>query len=69
MGDEQERLLIAEQALEIRSLTQENNELRERLSSIRKMLICVGGPLNDNKHNYSKEQLLLFFEIQQETEF
>ena len=60
--------LIGKQQLVIETLTKENNDLRNRLLRIHKMLICIGGPLNDNKLKYSKEQMAIFFEIEKETE-
>lgn len=60
--------LIGKQQLRIENLEAKNQALYERLVTIQKMLICIGGPLNDNKHKYSKEQMQIFFEIQKLTE-
>lgn len=59
--------LIAKQALEIATQKELISDLVQRLSDIRKMLICVGGPLNDNALKYSKEQALIFFKIEELT--
>lgn len=56
--------LIAEQQLKIRQLGLELNSLSSRLREIYSLLICIGGPLNDNKLKFSKEQREIFHDIQ-----
>lgn len=48
--------------------TSENSALREALEGIEKIMVCIGGPLNDNKEMYSDSQLKLFHEIQEMVE-
>lgn len=55
--------LVVEQQLEIRSLKQSLAIADELADNIRSILYCIGGPLNDNKLGYTKEQLSTFFEI------
>ncbi len=43
----------------------ENSALREALEGIEKIMVCIGGPLNDNKQMYSDSQLKLFREFQE----
>lgn len=55
--------IIAEQAVKIIKQARAIHDFNERLSRIRLHLICVGGPLNDNKSKYSSTQLELFQKI------
>ena len=55
--------LIARQAKENAELRDEVAELKERIVSVNNILYCIGGPLNDNKLEYSREQLSTFFAI------
>lgn len=55
--------LIASQELEIQNLKQQVTLKDEALSTISNLLTCIGGPLNDNKLGYSKEQLVTFNKI------
>ena len=56
-------ILISEQQIDIRHLTEVNNKYKEALDEIHNLLVCCGGPLNDNFQQYSKEQLKIFFKI------
>ena len=62
-GDKDKDLLIARQALKLAALQEDVEELRERISCATLRIICIGGPLNDNKLHYSKEQLVTFQRI------
>ena len=44
-------------------LKNEIKEMKESFSSIASMIVCIGGPLNDNVHRYNKKQLVIFREI------
>ncbi len=55
--------LIARQAKENAELRDEVAELKERIVSVNNILYCIGGPLNDNKLEYSREQLSTFLAI------
>ena len=55
--------LIARQAKQIEELRDENAELKERARKARLHIYCIGGPLNDNKLGYTKDQLVTFQEI------
>lgn len=55
--------LIAKQQMEIEMLKQLNTNFLESDNAIYKILHCIGGPLNDNKLGYTKEQLDPFFRI------
>lgn len=56
--------LIAEQQLTIRQLGLELNSASSRLREIHGLLICIGGPLNDNRERYSKAQRVIFHKIE-----
>ena len=55
--------LIAKQQREIEALKEENKRFVEAFDKIEMVLICVGGPLNDNKLGYTEKQLNPFFKI------
>ena len=63
-----EKILIADQQLEITSLKNKVKAFEEDFKKIHSMLICVGGPLNDNREQYNNEQLKIFFKIHLLTE-
>ena len=56
--------LVVEQILEIRKLNKENEDYERRIKKAVQRLYSCGGPLNDNYHKYSKEQLKIFFDIE-----
>lgn len=60
--------LIAKQALQIEDLKERLAVLKTASKNVLMMLHCIGGPLNDNKHGYTKEQLKIFFNIEKELE-
>ena len=54
----------------IANIAIKNENLQEKLEVFQKaneeitgLLTCIGGPLNDNKMQYTKEQLSIFFKI------
>lgn len=53
----------AAQAIELNKLKTELAELKKGNKEIALMITCIGGPLNDNKLNFSKEQLAIFQSI------
>lgn len=55
--------LIAKQQLEIENLKGRVYEMNNVLRDIKLTLVCIGGPLNDNKLMYSKEQRKPLHEI------
>jgi hypothetical protein len=55
--------LITKQQLEIEELKSKVQLDSQAIDSVHSVLFCVGGPLNDNKHSYSREQLKPFFDI------
>lgn len=52
--------LIVSQQIEIANLKKILASYRESHSRIHNIIFCVGGPLNDNKFGYSKEQRSTF---------
>jgi hypothetical protein len=42
--------------------------LKERARKARLHIYCIGGPLNDNKLGYSKQQMVTFWRIKEELE-
>lgn len=63
MKDEEKNDLIVEQQLKIRRLEKISSEYEKRLKEINSLLVCCGGPLNDNFDKYNKDQLKIFFNI------
>jgi hypothetical protein len=63
MADDRLATLIAEQLLQIKDLEQRLEERENALREILGLLVCCGGPLNDNYLRYSKEQLVIFARI------
>jgi hypothetical protein len=61
--------LIADQAKQIYNLEKICTQYMKNVSTVKKMFFCIGGPLNDNKHQYNKEQLQIFFRILETLEF
>lgn len=57
--------LIAKQKIEIEELKLSNDAARAALGNIESYLIGIGGPLNDNKHGYNKDQLFIFWRIEE----
>jgi hypothetical protein len=60
MSDLREVDVIARQAMKIERLEEDNERKRQCLEGAKLYMICIGGPLNDNKLGYSKEQLVTF---------
>jgi len=60
---DKELKLISEQALEIMSLKIAIGHYKEGMNDIYNVLYCIGGPLNDNVRQYTKEQLIPFVQI------
>lgn len=58
--------LIARQARQLEELRDEVADLKERARRARRHIYCVGGPLNDNKLEYSKAQMATFARIADE---
>lgn len=55
--------VIVKQALELAELKEKVDNDRDRLVNIQRLLYCIGGPLNDNKLNYTVEQAVIFSNI------
>lgn len=55
--------LIVKQQLEIEELKIENNDLRMSIAKAHGYIICIGGPLNDDRLGFNKEQRMLFHRI------
>ena len=58
--------LIARQAKQLEELRDEVADLKERARRARLHIYCIGGPLNDNKLRYSKQQMVTFWQIADE---
>ena len=65
MPDERD-VLIAEQQLEIRRLREAAEDHATSLRNIRMMLVGIGGPLNDSRIQYTREQRKIFHDIERE---
>ena len=63
MKDNELKTIIAKQQGELYALREDNQEFKRRLNDIRLSLICIGGPLNDNKLGYNPAQRKLFHDI------
>lgn len=59
--------LIVEQALRIARYEKSLNDYQERMHNIHMRLVCVGGPLNDNKLGFTKEQQTLLYYINEQS--
>lgn len=57
--------LIAKQQIEIESLKKTVSLFREDIDTVHNIIFCVGGPLNDNKLMYTKEQMMDFWRIKE----
>lgn len=55
--------LIAAQQLELADLRQQVAQHNRDKQDVRNMIYCIGGPLNDNKLKYSREQMVIFQRI------
>jgi len=60
-----ESTLIARQALEIAELKEQVANYQAALKDIKMILVCIGGPLNDNVLGYSRKQLTTFYNIEE----
>ncbi len=58
--------LITKQQLEIEELKIRVEDYQDMSNSIHNLIYCIGGPLNDNKLQYSKKQLSTFLAIARE---
>lgn len=55
--------LVARQARKIAELEDAVARYRENAKEIMGIIYCIGGPLNDNKLGYTREQMTDFFRI------
>lgn len=55
--------LVARQARRIAELEDELLERRKAYGDVHDILYCIGGPLNDNKLKFTRQQLQPFFDI------
>jgi len=60
--------MIATQAKRIVKMSEDLSDLRSRIRKAKNHIVCVGGPLNDNKLRYSRDQLVTFIRILEELE-
>jgi len=58
--------LIARQAKQIEELRDEVADLKTRAMRAASHIYCIGGPLNDNRLEYSKQQMVTFSRIADE---
>jgi len=58
--------LIVRQAKQIEELRDDVDELRERVRRAKSIIYCIGGPLNDNKLGYTKQQMVTFVRLADE---
>lgn len=65
MTDEE---VIRRQAVKIERLEQENGAMKDCIAAARLHLVCVGGPLNDNKLQFTSEQRALLWKVLQALE-
>jgi len=55
--------VICRQGMKIESLEERLLLLERAIEDAKMYIYCIGGPLNDNKLNYSKNQLTTFANI------
>jgi len=58
-----ELLMIADLAKENYLLKKELKQYKDNVKLVKSMLVSIGGPLNDNYHQYNKDQLKIFWTI------
>jgi len=56
--------LIAKQQLAIEELSEREILYQSAIDSAIMVMICIGGPLNDNVLGFTKEQIMVFHKIQ-----
>jgi hypothetical protein len=66
MNDE---ILIAQQARKIAEIEEILASYHNAREKIRMIIYCIGGPLNDNKLQYTKQQMVDFGRIINELDF
>lgn len=59
--------LIAHQAMRIAELEKSLTSADRSLDSIRALMVCIGGPLNNNRLSYSRAQRTIFHQIESYT--
>ena len=52
--------LIARQAKQIEELRDKVADLKSRAERASSHIYCIGGPLNDNRRGYSRQQMVTF---------
>ena len=55
--------LIANQARQIANLNEQVRNYRDSAKRVVSLIYGIGGPLNDNKLGYTKEQILDWFKV------
>ena len=60
------RRITSDQTIALADLINENKNYKDALANIQSILFSIGGPLNDNVHQYSKKQLVTFINIKNE---
>ncbi len=60
--------VIARQAKRLEELSEEVDDLKDRHRKAIRHIVCVGGPLNDNKLAFTHEQQQVFSAILNELE-
>jgi hypothetical protein len=55
--------MIADLTKENYILKKELKQYKDNVKLVKSMLVSIGGPLNDNYHQYNKDQLKIFWTI------
>ena len=55
--------MIADLTKENYMLKKELKQYKDNVKLVKSMLVSIGGPLNDNYHQYNKDQLKIFWTI------
>ena len=55
--------MIADLTKENYTLKKELKQYKDNVKLVKSMLVSIGGPLNDNYHQYNKDQLKIFWTI------
>ena len=58
--------IVARLATRVEELADELNDMKERHEKAVMHIVCIGGPLNDNKLQFNSEQLHVFRNIMEE---
>lgn len=69
MSNTKESYVIAKQATELIELKARLEAIKNMAASMKLRLVCIGGPLNDNIGEYTRDQLQIFIRLLEGIEY